>query len=404
MRELAGRLRRLGAGPVDEIAAVVLTATAAGILGASGLLFSDLPVSLSVLAFMALVGARRRHPLFVGVVGGALLAFPSVIGDATAVNNSHVALPGLLAAFLIAYSLGANCQWGPSLIGLACLTLGLNMTSNTGFNPVAEMVTVGPWLAGLLVSSRRRLAAELEARAFELEQEREIFALASVRYERARIARELHDIVAHCISLMVVQAGAGERLVQTSVTDAANAFSSIVEAAREAGAEIDRLVDFLGSSVPLGPNTGLRIVDALVRRARASGVAVSCNFVGDCEDLAEDSADAACRLVQEAVTNAMKHAPGAPVSITIQGNVNTVSVDVINGPAQFGPSALAGSGGGHGLAGMRERAARCGGTFRTGPMPAGGWQVTADLPRRPALTTVPPEASGARAWARAGEV
>ena len=141
------------------------------------------------------------------------MALPTVMHDATQVNNSAVALPGLLAVFLIAYSLGAYCRWGPSLIGLASLTAGVNTTSSSGFNPLFEMVTVGPWLVGLVVSSRRRLATELEARASELEEEQEIFAVASVRYERARIARELHDIVAHCISLMVVQAGAGERLV-----------------------------------------------------------------------------------------------------------------------------------------------------------------------------------------------
>ena len=225
---------------------------------------------------------------------------------------------------------------GPSIIGLISLTVGVNTTSNS-FNPLFEMVTIAPWVGGLVVSSRRRLAAELEVRALELEEEQAIFAVASVRYERARIARELHDIVAHCISLMVVQAGAGERLVQSNVADATKAFASIAQAAMEAEAEIKCLVDFLGSSGSPGPLAGVRIVEELVRRARASGLVVSCNFVGECEDLAESSADAACRLVQEAVTNAMKHAPGAPIDIIVQGNIGTVSVDVVNGPARFGP-------------------------------------------------------------------
>jgi len=403
MRDLTARLRQLCRGRAGEIAAAVLVAIAAGILGTSGLLVAALPASLSMLVFLGLVGARRRHPIFVGVVGGALLAVPTVIDDSTAINSSAVALPGLVAVFLIAYSLGARCRWGPSLIGLLCLTIGVNTTSDTGFNPLFEMVTIAPWLAGLVVSSRRRLGAALEARALELEEEREIFAVASVRYERARIARELHDIVAHCISLVVVQAGAGERLVQSNVAEAAKAFASIAEAAREAEGEIDRLIEFLGSSGEPGPRTGLRIVDDLVRRARASGLTVSCNFVGECEDLCEDSADAALRLVQEAVTNAMKHAPGAPIDITVQGNMGAVSVEVVNGPARFAPSALAGAGGGHGLAGMRERVARCGGTFRAGPTGPGGWRVTAALPRRLPPTTALNEASGARSWARVRE-
>jgi signal transduction histidine kinase len=382
MRELGNRIWLSCRGRADEIVAALLTATAAGILEASGLLASALPASLSVLAFCALVAARRRRPLLVGVVGGALLVLPTAMHDATQVNNSAVALPGILAVFLMAYSLGAYCRWGPSLIGLASLTAGVNTTSSNGFNPLFEMVTIGPWLVGLVVSSRRRLATELEARASELEEEQEVFAVASVRYERARIARELHDIVAHCISLMVVQAGAGERLVQSDPGEATKAFASIADAASEAEVEIDRLVLFLSSSRPSGPRTGLRIVDGLVRRARASGITVSCNFVGECEDLAEGSADAAYRLVQEAVTNAMKHAPGAPIDITIEGKVGTVAIDVVNGPGRFGSSVLAGAGGGHGLVGMRERAARCGGTFTAGPTAGGGWRVSADLPRR----------------------
>jgi signal transduction histidine kinase len=396
MRDLGRRIWRSCRRRADEIAAALLTAAAAGILAATGLFSSALPASLSVLAFCALVAARRRRPLLVGVVGGALLALPAVIHDATQVNNSAVALPGLLAVFLIAYSLGAYCRWGPSLIGLASLTAGVNTTSSSGFNPLFEMVTVGPWLVGLVVSSRRRLATELEARAGELEEEQEVFAVASVRYERARIARELHDIVAHCISLMVVQAGAGERLVQLDPCEATKAFASITDAASEAEVEIDRLVQFLSSPKPAGPRTGLRIVEGLVRRARASGITVSCNFVGECEDLTEGSGDAAYRLVQEAVTNAMKHAPGAPVDITIEGNVGTVSIDVVNGPARLAPSVLAGAGGGHGLAGMRERAARCGGIFNAGPTAGGGWRVSVDLPRRLPQAEGPTDANGSR--------
>jgi signal transduction histidine kinase len=331
------------------------------------------------------------------------LALPTIIGDASQINNSAVALPGLLAVFLMAYSLGTAPSWAPSLIGLVSLAIGVNTTSNSGFNPLFEMVTVAPWVGGLVVSSRRRLAAELEARARELEEEQEMFAMASVRYERARIARELHDIVAHCISLMVVQAGAGERLAHSDPEGAAKSFVLIAEAASEAEVEIDRLAEFLDASALPSPRTGLRIVEGLVRRARSSGLTISCNFIGECEDLAEDSADAAYRLVQEAVTNAVKHAPGAPIDITIEGNVGTVTVDVVNGPARFAPSALAGAGGGHGLAGMRERVTRCGGTVSAGPSALEGWRVMAELPRRPPVARARARAGGSRSSVHFGE-
>ena len=389
----------------DLVAAALLVAAAATILGAEGLLASPrvLPACLCTLGFCALVGARSRHPVAVGLFGGALLALPTVIGDASRINNSAVALPGLLAVFLIAYSLGTTCPWAPSLVGLASLTIGVNTTSSSGVNPLFEMVTLGPWLGALVVSSRRRLATELETRARELEEEQEIFAVAAVRYERARIARELHDLVAHCISLMVVQAGAGERLAQSDPDGATKAAALIAEAAGEAEVEIGRLAGFLNASAPPGPHTGLRIVEGLVSKARASGLTVSCDFIGECEDLAEESADAAYRLVQEAVTNALKHAPGAPIEVTIEGNVATVSVRVVNGPARSAPTVLAGSGGGHGLAGMRERAARCGGTVSAGPTAPGGWQVTAELPRRPLAERVSAQASGARSSVASGE-
>ncbi len=227
----------------DEIAAALLVAIAAGILSAGRPSVFGLTGLAQRARFLCLGGGAQPAPNICGGDGGALLALPALMDDATALNNSAVALPGLLAVFLIAYSLGANCRWGLSIIGLISLTVGVNTTSNS-FNPLFEMVTIAPWVGGLVVSSRRRLAAELEARALELEEEQEIFAVASVRYERARIARELHDIVAHCISLMVVQAGAGERLMQSNVANATKAFASIAQAATEAEAEIERLGRF----------------------------------------------------------------------------------------------------------------------------------------------------------------
>jgi signal transduction histidine kinase len=368
---------------LDLLAAVVLTAATAVIMAIYGLLGSlgTLPSCLSILGFMVLVAWRRNHPVAVAAAAGALVALPELGAHAAAVYGiDAISVPALAALFLYAYALGSYCPWARSLIGLVPLTAGFAVIQGY-FNPFIEMATVGPWLGGLAVSSRRQVADQLEVRARELEEEREIFALQSVRYERARIARELHDIVAHSVSLIVVQASAGERLAARDPDGAAEAFESIGDAAKQAEDEIDRLVDLLDTSLPPAPSVGLRIVEELVDRAQASGLRVTCQLSGDNDALSEPATEAVYRLVQEALTNAMKHAPGAPIDVAVRGKLDAVEVEVDNQQARGSLGALEGSGGGHGLDGMRERVLRCGGSFEAGATTAGGWRVTASLPR-----------------------
>jgi signal transduction histidine kinase len=313
------------------------------------------------------------------VTAGVLVVIPALTSYGDAIYNS--AVPVLAAVFLIAYSLGSQRSWQRALPGVAVLTAGLLLTGGP-FNPFLVMVTVGPWLAGMVVASRRRSVDQLELRTRELEEERGLFATESVRYERARIARELHDIVAHCVSLIVVQANAGEHLAHQDPASAAAAFESISAAARQAETEVTRLVELLDTSAPAAAPAGLRIVDELVRRARASGLHITAAFSGDTDGLSQPSAEAAYRLVQEAVTNAMKHAPGAPIRIVVKGHDETIEVEVLNRAATGAFSGLEDTGGGHGLAGMRERVTRCGGAFEAGPSADGGWRVVAWLPRQ----------------------
>ncbi len=244
------------------------------------------------------------------------------------------------------------------------------------------VVTIGSWAVGLVVRSRRQITEQLAVRGRELEAERELFAAEAVRYERGRIARELHDIVAHCVSVMVIQAGAGQRLTAADPSLAAEAFDSIGEAARQAEAEIGRLLDLLGATGEQRGADGLQLIGELVTRAAAAGLAVSCRFSGSVDGLPAPASDAAYRVVQESLTNALKHAPGAPVDIVIEGAGGYVEIDVRNGPAVGPPSGLERSGGGRGLTGMRERVAACGGELTAGPAPAGGWRVVARLPRQ----------------------
>jgi signal transduction histidine kinase len=365
----------------DPFVAGLLTALAAISLAFQGQLGS-LPGSLCVLGFCALVATRPRHSVFVAVSAGLLIAIPEFAHDAAVINNNSSFIPVWAAIFLFAYGLGSDAPFPLSLLGVAGILAGVNLSAG-GFNPVPEMVALGPYAGGLAVASRRRASAQLELRIRELDEEREIFALESVRYERARIARELHDIVAHCVSLMVVQANAGERLAAIDPERAADAFASISEAAQLAEQEIRRLVELLNDASPIAAS--VRIVEELVARAQASGLAISCRFSGDIDDLSAHGADTAYRIVQEGITNSMKHAPGASMAIYVCGDADAVKVRVLNGPAVHGSSGLEQSGGRNGLSGMRERVLQCGGTFSASATAEGGWELVGTLPRQASL-------------------
>jgi signal transduction histidine kinase len=376
----------------DRLVAVALTGWAAGSLAVAGQL-GEVPGSLCVLAFCALVALRGWKPLPVVVLASVLIALPACTHDLAAVNADAVFVSLWLATVLYSFALGTRCSWLAAVAGMAGLIAGINL-STSPFNPVPEMLIAGPWLAGLLVASRRRAAHQLVQRARELDDEREAYAAESVRYERARIARELHDIVAHCVSLMVVQASAGEKLAATDPHRAGESFTSISEAARQASDEITLLVRLLAESPPAARPADLRIVEELVTRAQSSGLSITCELSGDLGGLTEASADAAYRLVQEALTNALKHAPGAPIHVTLSGHGDQVQVQIVNDPPRAGSSGLERTGGGHGLAGMRERISHCGGTLATSTTPAGGWNVTAAFPcgsgRTPQRPLTPP--------------
>jgi signal transduction histidine kinase len=364
----------------DPFVAAVLTGLAAIFIAAAGQLES-FPGNVCVLGFCALIGLRQWRPLPVALVAGILIALPEFAHDAAPVNNNGSFISLWAAIFLFSYALGSGLRPVPAVIGATVIVVGVTISGGP-WNPVPVMVAVGPLLGGQMVASRRRASEQLELRARELEEEREVFARESVRYERARIARELHDIVAHSVSLMVVQANAGERLAALDPQSAAEAFASISDAARQAEDEIALLVELLNEAGPASPSAGLRIVEELVRRAQASGLAISCQLSGDIDTLAEQEADTAYRLVQEGITNAMKHAPGAAMEISVSGRPHEVEISVVNGPAMTGSSGLERSGGAIGLAGMRQRVAECGGTFSAGATDDGGWKVRAFLPCR----------------------
>jgi signal transduction histidine kinase len=236
------------------------------------------------------------------------------------------------------------------------------------------------------VQARSRLAAQLAERARELDQEREAFSREAVRYERTRIARELHDIVAHSLSMMVVQAGAGQRQLAANPAQAARSLEHVGGAARQAELELGQLLELLGEASPSRSGGGLGLIDELVRQAGASGLPVSCRFVGMHDALSAELADTAYRVAQEGLTNAFKHAPGAQVHVTVDAGERAAVVTVQNGPSGGAATELHGAGGQHGLRGMRERVSDCGGTLEAGPTADGGWRVVARLTYSPPVS------------------
>ena len=197
----------------------------------------------------------------------------------------------------------------------------------------ALLITAAAWGAGRALRERERVAAQLAERARELEEEREAHAALSVRYERARIASELHDIVAHAISVMVVQASAGQRLAAHDPEATAETFEAIAGAARQAEEDMGRLVALLGDEDAIGPAPDLALVEELVARAAGSGLDVTLRLEGEREGLPRRVVEAAYRVVQEGLTNALRYASGAAVSVLVRGQPEALVVEVKNAPA-----------------------------------------------------------------------
>jgi signal transduction histidine kinase len=330
-----------------------------------------------------------------GAAGGA------VVGLALALACSHpraawlVAAAAVLALAPLEASLGVVLLVAvhaffaalaeprvPALAALAALAGALLLGTSPDDGGIPMLIVVGTaWGTGAVLRERELVAAQLAERARELESEREVHAELSVRYERARIASELHDIVAHAISLMVVQAGAGQRLAARDPAATRQVFETIAGAARQAEQDMARLVALLADEDATGPAPDLALIEELVARSAGSGLDVTLRLEGDRDGLPADVVEVAYRVVQEGLTNALRYAAGAAVTVLVRGEPRALVVELDNGPAPA-EAALAGAGTGNGLRGLRERVSACGGTLEAGPAPGGGWRVRARLPRR----------------------
>ena len=239
-----------------------------------------------------------------------------------------------------------------------------------------------PWFAGFALRGHAQANAMLADRARLLEAERDAKAEAAVAAERASLARDLHDIIAHCVSLMVVQAGAAEQVLDRQPARAREALRAIGDSGRGALADLRRLLALLrqGELDPgLAPQPGTGDLDTLAAQVRAAGLPVQLDVEGDPQILPPGIDLAVFRVVQEALTNTLKHAqPGAKASVVVRYRPDVVQVTVTDDGK---PAGQAGEGtSGHGLAGMRERLALYGGDLQAGQQPGGGYQLAASLP------------------------
>jgi signal transduction histidine kinase len=346
-----------------------LGAAAFGVAGAAAE-GSGAEVCAAAAIIGAALGAARRHPraAWIGTVAVLLVIAPADVAFFVAV---------LVAAH--AFCAGRReDRWAGVAAGLALIgALELGVLLNHEAGVPALLIPGAGWAAGRALRERELVAAQLAERARELEEEREAHAELSVRYERARIASELHDIVAHAISVMVVQASAGQRVAHDPRLTA-ETFEAIAGAAREAEQDMGRLVALLSDEGAIGPAPDLALVEELVARASGSGLDVVLRLDGEREGLPAPVVQAAYRVVQEGLTNALRYAAGATVSVLVRGDAEALVIAVENGPAG-GQTALAGIGTGHGLRGLRERVGACGGTLEAGPTADGGWRLSARL-------------------------
>ncbi|MFD3457514.1 sensor histidine kinase [Streptomyces sp. NPDC058691] len=344
-------------------------------------------IVLSVVACAALL-LRRRSPLGVLVFTGVV----TVVYLLTASGDSRG--PVAAAVIVALYSASARTDRATTFrIGLASCLVLTAVAMLFGARPwySAENIALFAWsgmaaAAGEATRSRRAYIVAVEERAERAERTREEEAKRRVAEERMRIARELHDVVAHHIALVNVQAGVAAHVMDTRPDQAKQALAHVREASRSALDELRATVGLLRQSgdpaAPMEPAPGLGVLDQLVEGFRRAGLAV---------EIAEDGAGVlpatvdltAYRLIQESLTNVHKHAGrGARAEVRIARAGGALEVTVVDrgGRLDVAVPAPAEPGGGHGLIGMRERAAALGGTCEAGPCPEGGFRVHARLP------------------------
>jgi signal transduction histidine kinase len=343
------------------------------------------PIALGVvLALLSTVPVawRARAPLSAATI---VLAANGACVYAAAPHEA--AFQPFVALVLTFYSAGSRADgrrglWIPPV--LACVTIPVFIAAvrhgQSSGNAIPSFVfLLAAWAVGRTVRTWRLKSVALEVANRELEQQRELQAQAAVMVERGRIARELHDVVAHNVSMMVVQAGAAARVLDGEQPDVRNALDVIAEAGRETVDEMRTLLGVLRSDegpTALKPQPGLADLEHLVGAVREAGLPVTLRIEGAPRSLPAALDLSAFRIVQEALTNTLKHAGPAQAEVTVRYQGGAVELEV----ADNGQGSSGGRSTGHGLVGMRERAAMFGGELGTARASEGGFIVRARLP------------------------
>jgi signal transduction histidine kinase len=321
------------------------------------------------------VAVRRRYPFIVGVGVVALSTFQIAFwGDPQLIPSS-------IAFFLSLYALTV---WTTARMFALGIGLLIAMYLGSAAGPKGSLshstfFTVVTLIVMLLI---RRVLGDRERRAQLAERERDVAAREAVVGERARIARELHDAIAHNVSMMVLQAGAERRTLDGQQGGTHAVLQTIEQTGRGALTEMRRLVGMLreDGEDELSPQPGLDDLPHLAAQVREAGLPVELAVEGDKRPLPVGIELSAYRIVQEALTNALKHAGNATASVRVRYGDDTLELEIIDdGPGSVPPIA---TGGGHGLTGMRERVALYGGRIDTGHKASGGFRVLVLLPVR----------------------
>jgi signal transduction histidine kinase len=342
----------------------------------------SIAVPATAVAGLALSFRRLAPLLTVAAVLGSI-AIESLLG----VSLQKPDAP-LLIALVAVYTAGAYLSLRDAVAGLALAIAGIGASyagsSTNGHSDFAftSVVVTAGWLVGRGMHGRVTQAAVIAERTQRLEQEAVAERAAAIAEERRRIARDLHDVIAHSVSVMVIQAGAAEDLLDRDPAAVLEPIRAVQETGRGALVEISRLLGLLredGAELGLAPQPRIDDLPELVAQTEAAGLPVDLRVEGTARSLPLGVDLSVYRITQEALTNVRRHSAGGRASVVLRYNEAAVELAVEND----GVASTNGHRGGHGLVGMRERVAVFGGSLEAGPLPDGGFRVVARLPLHP---------------------
>lgn len=367
-------MRRWVPRPIDLGVATLLTAVTqveTWLLGDHG---HAVAVAASLAVGTAAFAWHRAAPMAALVAGiTGLAVVPGALGVEPAAFFGW-----LVTALALMASAGYHARRPVAALAVSLALWALSIVVQKGFVPgdvlFAWLLGGGAWVAGRALAGRTALADLSEQRASAAEQQAQWRAAAAVAEERLRIAREMHDVVSHSLSVMTLHVSGVRRLLRPDQEAERAALETAERTGRESIAEMHRMLGVLRAPEGDAPAPGLARLSELLDPARAAGLQVQCTLVGDVADLPPGVDLTAYRIVQEAVTNVLRHAHARRVECTVEYRDDVLELRVTD-DGGGGPT----DAGGHGLVGMRERAALYGGIVEAGPV-RGGFEVHAVLP------------------------